>query len=77
MERQRTRWVGPQVTVSPNSERRQAPTLASAPLQRMPDSHGGEMVGDGSASSKVPVVKPMPRHASSGVLWTELTINTV
>ena len=71
-ERQKRRWIGPHVEVSPKSERRQAPTLASGPAQRIPESHGGVIVGEESAFWKKPVVKPMSRHASSGVLWTAL-----
>ena len=70
MELQKRRCVGPQVEVSPNSERRHEPTLASVSLQRILDSHGGGIDGEESASRKKPVVKPMSRHASSGVLWT-------
>ena len=76
VERQKRRCIGPQVDARPNPERRQAPTLASVPLQRMPDSHGGGIDGEGSASRKKPVEKPMSRHATSGVLWTALAVST-
>ena len=76
VERQTRRCVGPQVDVSPNSERRQAPTLASLPLQRTPDSHGGGIDGEGSASRKKPVEKPMSRHTTSGVPWMARTLQT-
>ena len=47
---------------------RQAPSSASGPAQRMPDSQGGKTSAVGTSARRNPVTKPMSRHAISAVL---------
>lgn len=59
-EEQCRRWIAPQVDASPYSDLWQAPTEATLPAHRIPDSQGGSNETARSAPWKTPAVKPIP-----------------